>query len=1429
MSLALSTDVVFYLNGTRQILKAPPPDLMLIDWLRSPDVRLTGPKKPCGQGGCGGCAVILSHWDEATGRPVHESINSCLRPVAAVNGLAVTTIEGTGSVRGEMNKVAYRLAANNGTQCGYCSNGWVMTMTGFLANDPANRTKRDIEGLFDGNLCRCTGYRTILDGMKTFASDWTPEDQAALMKCKIDPAFSPKSVSKAVTVPFPEGARAPVRPLHYQQDDKIWITAQSIDDVLGAIADFPDARLVNGNTSFGIYKQETLEAKAYIDIRGVHELCDLKLEAGYLVAGAGVTYGRLLTFFGTDHRDGPGVLSLLDLMARRTAGGLVRNAATLGGNTMLVLHHIHEGEPFPSDMATALTASGAQVDFVMLADGQPASLPITDLVARCLDEPAFAGSILLVRYRIPETGAGAYWAQKAALREVNSHSIVNAGTRFDLEPRSNGAPVVRSVNVVFGGIAPFPWEPAKTVAYLTGKPLDPATIDDALALLRDEVAAELAAWAKRLVDCPSEGFTNEYRIQLAQTYLFKAILNAVGVYAPGSLPADLKSASHNYWGNWPVSKGRQTYQTERYKEPLSEPYIKLMALYQAQGEVRYTHEIPPVPKTQFAALVGSDKAVGSYHFVSPDTGGQLDAAALNDLLIAKFPGVSRLVTSTDISPDGAPLTGFGNDQPIFLEPGGDIMFAGQSIALVLANSERLAQQAAAFVNASCLAYENPNGLTPVLTIEDAQALNWIFPDCPATASWVAHIWKVTRPNTSIAWQIQHPDGKWGNSLGNSEVDGVACQIVSSCQKAGGQLHFYMETQSDVVHPQDDGTILIYASTQSPKGVQDSAATALGLARNEIAVVVRQLGGGYGGKTVQSPIPANIAAVASQAVNGPVHLALERERDSALIGRRHPFSGQVQIAANLGQADPNDKGLFVGLAGDLLGDGGAFYDCSFVVSDCIQLRVDNAYYFPNYQTTIDVCRTNTAPNTAYRAFGLIQGNMMLENAIEDMAIALDMDPGDLRQKNLYALGQTTPGGQPLTYCYMKEVWDYTVNKSDYANRKKAVDAYNAQNKWRKRGISLLPVKYGSGYNLVMLEQTTALISVYEADGTILVQQGGVDMGQGMITKIAQVAAYSLNVPLEIVRIENCDTRVIANPSSTGASTGTQYNGAAVKAACDTLKERLETFMTGVRADKGDAYCKDHNLDYWNYNNGWNSEVNGTTIWANIIAAAFSERVNLQVQSKAQIKGGTGNVPNVSFKPYDAQPRGTGIQIDPNGPFREAVNQYVGFTFNAACAEVEVDILTGETKILRVDIVYDMGKSLNPAIDIGQVEGAFMQGVGYVLTENMVFNTDGPDIGVMTTDNTWRYKPPAVSTVPIDLNVSLFPRELAANVPENPNTLFSSKEVGEPPLVLANTVFFAVKAAIRASRLERGLSPYFEMDAPATVQTVRGAAEIASPAW
>lgn len=1532
----MARQVSFFLNGRPVTIDDPSPDLLLIDYLRSPEVALAGPKKPCGQGGCGGCTVILSNWSEKKRRAEHRAINSCLRPVLALEGLVVTTVEGTGAARRPnpehlahaatfsraaavpemspppqpgllaaqeaanakreaviarvnkarpkatltarlreevpehpsefshegMNPVAHRLAMNNGTQCGYCTVGFVMNMSEFIVNHP-KATKKEIEDIFDGNICRCTGYRTILTGMKTFASNWTEEDEENRMKCLGDADVQAQLPAQNVVIPFPPEARTPASGISLDAGDRVWRTPTTLAELASLMREYQGRklRLVHSNTSYGIYKEEYLETEIFLDIRFIPELnAAPKVTDDGLRVGAGMNYSEFIQILEstmlarneaktrkngeTDYRETTR-LGATRFMARRTAGRIVRNAASLGGNSMLVLKHIAAGtgEPFPSDVFTTLAAIDAQIEYLDTRDGegaQPRRSTAQELVEHVLASPALADSIVLIAYVLPFGKRNeVVLAQKVALRDVNAHSIVNVTTRLKLSSSLE----VEDAVIVFGGIAPYPWRARKTELAMQGKPLSLSAVPSLAKTLVSEVGAEFTRWSKRMQGLPSEGFTDEYRMQLASSFLYKAVVNAL-VERGAEVPPKVASAGEITWGHWPVSDGTQHFKIQDFKAPVSQPYIKITAMEQASGQLHYTHELPVPPRTLNASVVQSQRALATFHLVIPGSNAKADTSQLREHLSDRFAGFVDLLTSEVFKNGQINKQGMGADQPILAED--QVDYVGQTIALVLAGTELEAQRIAEYVTQECVAYgpvKPPAGgpswwAQPVLTLDDAIRLGSIYPDWPTQAAFISHVWKVTRNGSRLNWVTPKdtPEQRVDRTIVNREatIDGIPCQVIESTQTCGGQVHFYMEPQAAIAEPLDGRRMLIRPSTQSPQEMHQTTAMALGVRYNSIDVQVPPVGGGFGGKTEQARFVVGAAAIAAHTVKRPVRLVLTREQDTAMIGKRHAYFGQYQIAIDRGDVNPKDKGLIRGLLNKMWGDGGAFYDCSFIVSNCIQARADNAYQIANFETQIDVCRTNTAPSTAFRAFGDIQGKLMLENAVDDAAFSIGMSAEDVREKNLYERGDVTPFGQALSFCYIRQVWAYLKDKCNYEQKLRAVNDFNATNRWRKRGLAMMPVKYGSGYNLVMLEQAAAVVSVFQGDGSIVIHQGGVEMGQGLLTQVRQIAAYVLNVPMDIIQVEAPKTLVTPNPSSTGASTGTAYNGEAVKRTCQDLASRLSAFAYEMLKENGNDWCASQGIDFWNYGQaGWNTEVtiNGQTklIWQFLVGLAYQYRVSLVSTFTAPIPGGETPVPVITYKlPHD-QPVLPGYKNAygkseklPAAP--GAFDSFVGFTYSAACSVVEVDILTGEVKVLSSDLVYDMGWSLNPAIDVGQVEGAFVQGIGYILSEKLEFQPDGEEAGRLNTLNTWRYKPPAITSIPLELNVYLFPRNLAG-VPESPTDgIFSSKEIGEPPLVLATSVFLAAKAAIRASRLERKLDGLFRFDAPATVQEVRKACEV-----
>lgn len=1513
----------FFLNGHRVEMDHPSVDTLLIDYLREPDVGLSGPKKPCGQGGCGGCTVIVSEWDVAQDAPRHRAVNACLKPLVSLQDRVVTTIEGTGAARrpnprnlkftpvfsrtaappqevpaslgsaqaanaaksrevletagraqrtqaksaetsglrvslrdevpdfpsefsqSGVNPVAWRLAINNGTQCGYCTTGFVMNMSEFISNNP-RATKREIEAALDGNLCRCTGYRPIVTGFQTLASDWTEQDEANRMKCLADPETEAQKPTGELVIPFPDQACRAPSGVDVSDGERRWLSPQTLDDLVSLMQAHPGARLVAGNTAFGIYKSEIEDSVVRLSIAQVPELHGAPIiDHELLDVAAGTTYSDLLALTaqvmanqgemepGPDGVDIPVATTALGAvyyMAERTAGRIVRNGATLGGNTMLVLHHILSGQPFPSDLLTALVAIGASVELLEVPASGPAIRSVEtleSLVERCLDTAGLAERLVLLRYRIPTGLPGSViLPQKVALRDVNAHSIINHCCRLKL----SAAGEVTEAVLVFGGVAPYPWRASQTEAALVGQQPTLAGMDRLAKALADEVRNELDCWKDRMASLPSEGFTDGYRVMLTLSALYKDIVHAC-IVTGEAVPSVDRSAAKVTWGRWPASGGTQSYKIQDWKAPVSQPYVKIRAVDQASGQVRYTHELPVPPLTINASFVQSTQALADWHFTVPGIGEPVSPEELRLHLRDRFPAFIDLITAQNVPTAGINLQGMGGDQPVFST--GRCEYAGQALALVAAASEADAHAIAGYVTGQCIGYSVPEetpgaGAKCILTIDDAIERGSIYPDWPQQMSFMSHIWRVTRPGSDFAWAAyQRPPLDRTRSAVAGVVDNAPCVVVSGTQTVGGQAHFYMEPQAVLVEPGEGRRFTVRPSSQSPMEMHQSTVMALGVQFNSIDVRVPPVGGGFGGKTEQARFVTAAAAIASYATKRPVRLTLSREQDMAMIGKRHAYYGQYQVAIDTGESRPEDKGLIRGLLNRMWGDGGAFYDCSFIVANCIQARADNAYRITNFENQVDVCKTNTAPSTAFRAFGDVQSKIILESAIDDAAFAIGMRAEAVREKNLYYRGDVTPFGQALSDCYIRDVWSFLKKACAFDDKVKDAEQFNAANRWRKRGVALIPVKYGSGYNLAMLEQGGAMISVYQGDGTIVIHQGGVEMGQGLLTQMRQIAAYVLNVPMDMIEVKAALTSVIPNPSSTGGSTGTAYNGEAVKRLCAKLRERLAGFATDMLTEHGPDWCVTQGIDFWNHpTEGWQAKVkvNGrdALIWQNIVALAYQNRQSLMEALTVPIAGGETQSPALTYKPFDEQPDLPGYTATQGQPGE--FDNFVGFTYSAGCSVVEVDILTGETKILSSDLAYDMGWSLNPAIDIGQVEGAFVQGIGYVLSEKLVLEEQGAQAGRLNSNNTWTYKPPAVTSIPLTLNTHLFPRDLA-NVPcSATDGVLSSKEVGEPPLVLATTVFLAVKDAVRTSRVERGLSGFFQLDAPATVQEISRACQV-----
>ena len=582
---------------------------------------------------------------------------------------------------------------------------------------------------------------------------------------------------------------------------------------------------------------------------------------------------------------------------------------------------------------------------------------------------------------------------------------------------------------------------------------------------------------------------------------------------------------------------------------------------------------------------------------------------------------------------------------------------------------------------------------------------------------------------------------------------------------GGQEHFYLEGQIAVAVPGEDGAILVYSSTQHPSEVQHIVARVLAVPDAFITCRVRRMGGGFGGKETQATQWAVIAALAARTTGKPCKLRLDRDADMAITGKRHDFAVQYSVGYE-------DDGRISALDLDMDARCGCSVDLSVGVVDRAMFHADNAYFLPEFKILTRRVKTNTVSNTAFRGFGGPQGIMAIERVIDAIAWECGLDPLDVRKANLYRPGrQVTPYGQTVEdYDIAAPLIDELERTSSYRARRNEIRQFNETSPIIKRGIALTPVKFGISFTLTHLNQAGALINVYQ-DGSISLNHGGTEMGQGLFQKIAQVTAEEFGVGLERVQITATSTDKVPNTSATAASSGTDLNGMAAQIAARKIKKRLTKFASETWKVPEDLIT---------YRDDRVFIGNESITFGELTKKAYQARVSMSAS-------GYYKTPKLHWDRDKAKGR----------PF-------FYFAYGAACSEVAIDILSGEMKVRRVDILHDVGRSINPAIDIGQIEGAFVQGMGWLTTEELVYD----DKGRLLTHAPSTYKIPVASDVPKDFRVALFAGS------NREDTIYHSKAVGEPPLMLGISVFAAIADAVHWVNLGKPVA----LDAPATPEAI-----------
>ena len=1211
-------------NGRAVSTAGVPPTTTLLAWLRAHG--LTGSKEGCAEGDCGACSVALVDRD-ADGRATYRAFNSCIALLPMFAGREIVTVEGLaqcGSDHKQLHPVQAAMVEHYGSQCGYCTPGFVVSMFEAYYRDSCKEPWQVSDQLC-GNLCRCTGYRPIRD--------------AAVAALAQRPPPADDVFARRLTAPArPPGA------LNYTEGESKFFRPTSLPGLFTLLETYPAAQLVAGATEIGVELNKKFKAfPLLISTEAVPELTRLTATPEAWHIGAAVTLTNIEEALGAEF---PSVAKMLRVFAARQ----IRNRATLGGN-LVTASPIGDCAPVLLTLEASVVLTTAKGD---------RTVALADFFTAYRQTVLKPGEIMR-EIVLPRGGPGRGQVRrvdflKVAKRRELDISIVAGAFCVDLDATG----LVRKARIAYGGVAVMPLRARQAEAALVGKQLnDPAVAH----LLHDTF--------KPIDDARGSA---EYRRGLVVS-LWEKFVSGEQSQAQD---ADLGFAGD---GKWPVPDPSRALGHES-----AVGHVTGRALYvDDTAQRRRMLDVWPVMAPHARAKIL-----------------RRDATKARQAL-----GIHAVLMAEDIP--GENNTGpVRHDEPLLATD--EISYHSQMVALVVGDSLQACRAAAALVEVD---YEP---LPAVIGL----------PAAIAQGSFHTEPHMLVRGHCPAA--LAAAPAKFEGEF-----------------EFGGQEHFYLETQAAWAEAGEDGTVLVNSSTQHPSEIQAIVAEVLHLAKHQVVVQSPRMGGGFGGKETQGNAFAALVALASVKTGRPVRLQLDRDLDMKLTGKRHPFHARFSVGHD-------SDGRLLAAQVELVSDGGWSLDLSTAICDRALFHLDNAYYIPAVKFAGRVAKTNVTSHTAFRGFGGPQGMIVIEEIMDRVARRLGLPPEVVRERNLYhGTGETnrTHYKEDIGDNRIGDLWRQVLAKADFTVRRAEVDTWNRANPHMKRGLAVTPVKFGISFTLSHYNQAGALVHIYQ-DGSVQVNHGGTEMGQGLHTKILGVTMRELGLPAASVRLMTTSTDKVPNSSATAASSGADLNGAAVAAACTTLRERLAPVAAGLLGTTADQV---------EFVNG-EARVQGTALavsFAQVCGKAYTERISLS-------STGYYKTPDVKWDWTKAEGR----------PFHY-------FACGAAVAEVEVDGFSGMHRVRRVDIVHDVGDSLNPGVDRGQIEGGFVQGMGWLTREELRWDQQGR----LLTHSASTYQIPAFSDAPIEFNVTLLPKAA------QPKTIHGSKAVGEPPLMLA----FSVREALR----------------------------------
>ncbi|XP_046483350.1 xanthine dehydrogenase/oxidase isoform X2 [Neodiprion pinetum] len=1245
--------VAFTINGVPYTVDESTPSGTSLNVYLREHANLRGTKAMCLEGGCGVCIVAVNIGGNTM------AVNSCLVPILICHGWEITTIEGVGNRGSGYHPVQARLAQFNGSQCGYCSPGMVMNMYS-LSREKKQPTMKDVENSFGGNICRCTGYRPILDAFKSLASDANLElTQKELCEIKVCSKTEQSCSGSCATIQKSKG----IGFRHIIFDNAEFYKVPTVDGLFSIFEKYPDASYVlhGGNTAHGVYRSK--KSQLYIDVNDIPDLHRVELTKIGLAFGANLTLTKAMQSFKKySTYKGFKYLNLLADHIDLIASVPVRNIGTLAGNLM-IKHQHHE---FPSDIFLILETVGVQLH-ILENPTDKLSVNLIQFLEMDMRHKLIYSIILP-----PLESEYEFRSFKIMPRAQNAHAHVNAGFLFKLD---EGGKVLEMPNIIIGGIRNDFLHARKTEEYLKGKNLLTNDVfQRAIQVLHNELNP----------DHILPDYSSEFRKILAEGLFYKIIVPGfqyVLSINPNNVDPRLRSGGMILERG--LSTGKQDFDTDRNIWPLNKPLPKLEAIYQTSGEAHYINDIKTMPDEVHCAFVLTDVANGYIEHV--DT-----TEVMKMKGVIAFYDVSDVPGKNVFIPKEAEIFYLPFNEPLFADK--EVLYAGQPLGMIVASSNAIANEA---VNKVKVIYTGSFEKKAIVSIEDAIA---------------------SKDDSRISTPVVIPAESRGTDTK---------YVIKGDFVCGGQYHYTMETQTCVCLPVEDG-IDVYTSTQNIDLNQIAIATCLGVPQNSINIRVKRLGGGYGAKISRAAQVACACALACHKLNRPARFVMTLESNMSSIGKRSPSYHEYEVGVDI-----NGKIQYLNVK-HWSNSGAIFNESS---SPVIAYHCGNCYDTSTWTREGYEVRTDLPTNTYCRAPASTEGIALAENVMEHIARELGKDPMDIRSVNM----------NPADNCIMNELIEDLKVTADYNMRRKAVESFNRENRWKKKGIAMVPMKYP----FTFYGQFNVLVSVYARDGTVAITHGGIECGQGINTKVAQTAAYILGIDLEMISIKPTTNLTSPNNTVTGGSWTSDSCAYATMMACKELIKRLEPIKTELQEPT----------------------------WKDLVFAAHQKDVDLCARYMfAATKD--------DVKPYAI--------------------------WGCAVGEVEVDLLTGQHVVTRVDLMVDAGISMSPEVDIGQAEGAFIMGLGYWTSEDLIYD---PETGVLTNNRTWNYKPPGAKDIPIDFRISL-----RRNAP-NPLGVLRAKATGEPSLCTSCVIMFAIRNAINAARADAGnTEKWYDLPAPITTERI-----------